>query len=430
MTDYKYVSATPIEIPHDALVILMGPAGAGKSFFAARYFSNSEIVSSDGCRALVCDDETEQRYNDLAFAVFHEIIRARLKIGVLTVADATNLTKEARQTLRGIAKEFKRPVVLLQFVTSKHHALDQNASRQRKVPERVIDKHYLTMEQNVKLLEREGYDALYQVTPQNYYDIVRVDNRNVVMGSGFDVIGDVHGCWDELSRLIFALGYKGSHDELGDYRIRHPEGRKLVFVGDFTDRGPHNVEVLRAVSEMVSNGDAFAVGGNHDRKLERWMRGNPVRISHGLDITIRQIEAYCTLEERSELHGFLKELPYQLRLRVRGAPDLIVAHAGITYQSVGKDTEKARAECNFGVVNGFDEKGRPNRDLEGFITTWDGVPEYFVFGHVIQKTIEWRGQTIGIDGGCVGGKDLVALSWPERTITKQPALNTYYEMDW
>lgn len=47
----------------------------------------------------------------------------------------------------------------------------------------------------------------------------------------YDVIGDIHGCYNELIELIEKLGYQ-NHD--GD--LSHPEGRKLVFLGDLTDR--------------------------------------------------------------------------------------------------------------------------------------------------------------------------------------------------
>lgn len=75
---------------------------------------------------------------------------------------------------------------------------------------------------------------------------------------GFDFIGDIHGFATELKRLLGNLGY---HKKEGVYS--HPE-RTAVFVGDFIDRGPENLEVVRIVRNMVSAGSAKAIMGNHE----------------------------------------------------------------------------------------------------------------------------------------------------------------------
>jgi len=80
-----------IILPPRALVVLVGGSGAGKSWWARRHFLETEVVSSDRCRALVSDDEADQRVNREAFAVFYSIVRQRLSLGRLTVADSTAL---------------------------------------------------------------------------------------------------------------------------------------------------------------------------------------------------------------------------------------------------------------------------------------------------------------------------------------------------
>jgi predicted MPP superfamily phosphohydrolase len=75
----------------------------------------------------------------------------------------------------------------------------------------------------------------------------------------YDVIGDIHGHADELHALLAKLGYenrKGTHT--------HPEGRKVVFLGDYIDRGPQIREVLQTVRGMVDSGNAHAILGNHE----------------------------------------------------------------------------------------------------------------------------------------------------------------------
>jgi protein phosphatase len=90
-----------VHLPADALVVLVGPAGCGKSTFASHRFAPTQIVSSDGCRALVSDAEDDPRASRDAFALMHFIVDKRLKRGRLTVADATNVMPEKRRELRG-----------------------------------------------------------------------------------------------------------------------------------------------------------------------------------------------------------------------------------------------------------------------------------------------------------------------------------------
>ena len=76
-----------------------------------------------------------------------------------------------------------------------------------------------------------------------------------------DIVGDVHGEFAALDRLMTALGY----DDAG----RHPVGRRLVFVGDLTDRGPDSPAVLDRVAAMVGAGRAQCIVGNHELNLLR-----------------------------------------------------------------------------------------------------------------------------------------------------------------
>lgn len=75
----------------------------------------------------------------------------------------------------------------------------------------------------------------------------------------YDIIPDIHGHHDKLIALLEKLGYRPD----GPTR-RHPEGRKVVFLGDFIDRGPKVREVLHTVRGLMDAGDALAVMGNHE----------------------------------------------------------------------------------------------------------------------------------------------------------------------
>ena len=105
----------PLIIPECALVVLIGPSGAGKSTFAQRHFRPTEVLSSDACRALVADSETDQAATPEAFEVLHFIAAKRLAAGRLTVIDATNVQPEARRPLLALAREYHCLAVAIVF---------------------------------------------------------------------------------------------------------------------------------------------------------------------------------------------------------------------------------------------------------------------------------------------------------------------------
>ena len=76
---------------------------------------------------------------------------------------------------------------------------------------------------------------------------------------GYDLIGDVHGCAQSLERLLQVLGYQKI---AGSYR--HPKQRQVIFLGDIVDRGPRIREALHLVRDMVEQGSALMILGNHE----------------------------------------------------------------------------------------------------------------------------------------------------------------------
>jgi protein phosphatase len=106
----------------------------------------------------------------------------------------------------------------------------------------------------------------------------------------FDIIGDIHGCFDELQELLAQLGYLAEKNGDG-YTVKIPEGRKAIFLGDLVDRGPRIPDVLKLVMGMVESGTALCVPGNHDMKLLQKLRGKDMKIAHGLSDSLAQLEA-------------------------------------------------------------------------------------------------------------------------------------------
>ena len=252
------------------------------------------------------------------------------------------------------------------------------------------------------------------VTPEEM--AARIDRRDE--HGLFDIIGDVHGCFDELSELLALLGYQADFVA----GMRHP-GRRVVFVGDLVDRGPKILETVTLAREMVASGQAFCVPDNHDNKLLRYLRGNPVHIGHGLETSIAQIEALPRAERADWIAAyeqFVATLPNHLIL---DEGRLVVAHAGIREADQGRDSPRIRAFTLYGATTGkTDDEGLPIR--LNWAADYSGSAAV-VYGHTPVAEPVWQNNTINMDTGCVFGGRLTALRWPERELVSVPARRVY-----
>jgi protein phosphatase len=239
----------------------------------------------------------------------------------------------------------------------------------------------------------------------------------------FDIVGDVHGCADELEELLARLGYGVSRAGQHGRRIKTaaPPGRRLIFVGDLVDRGPRSPDVLRIVMSLVEAGHALAVPGNHDVKFLRWLDSRQVKMSHGLDRTVAQLEGESP-EFRASVKSFLAGLPSHVWLE---EGQLAVAHAGIKDEMLGRISGEVRRFCLYGETSGeTDEFGLPIR--YHWAAEYKGATS-IVYGHTPVPDAEWFNRTICIDTGCCFGGKLSALRWPEQEIVSVPAAKVYSE---
>ena len=233
----------------------------------------------------------------------------------------------------------------------------------------------------------------------------------------FDLIGDVHGCLEELLLLLAHLGYDVRLDALGrPDGASHPDGRTAVLLGDLVDRGPDVAGVLRLVLGMLVAGDARAVLGNHDDKLRRALLGHDVEITGGLDRSLQQLAQEPEAFRATVVETFAA-LPAHL---VLDGGRLVVAHAGLAERYHGHESARVRALCLFGPTTGAtDEQGLPDRVPWADDYRGDAV---VVYGHTPTAAREWRNGTVCIDGGCVFGGALVALRYPEREFVEVAAV--------
>ncbi len=340
-----------IDLPQLSLVVLVGVSGAGKSTFARRHFKSTEILTSDFCRALVSDDENDQTATGDAFAVLHFIAGRRLARGMLTVVDATNVSPEARKPLIELAREHHVLPVAVVFDLPMSILEERTRTRtDRSLGSHVLRNQRGQLRRSLRDLQREGFRHVWILRSPEEVEAVEVERRPLLVPTAeaehgpFDLIGDVHGCGDELEELLAGLGY--GRDEAGVWR--HPQERKAVFLGDLVDRGPRVPDVLRIVMRMVQAGAALCVPGNHDEKLLRWLRGKKVRIAHGLEQSIEQLEAE-TPGFRADAATFLDGLVSHY---VLDGGRLVAAHAGMKQEMQGRASGRVRAFALYGETTG------------------------------------------------------------------------------
>lgn len=149
-----------LHIPRFALVVLCGPAGSGKSTFAARHFPATAVVSSDRCRAMLADDEDNRAVSREAFDLFHTIIDRRLRFGRLAVADSTALRREARAVLLEIGRRYGAPVEVIVFDVAEDRCYHHDTLRARRVGRPVIAQQVRLLHEALRMIPQEGFDAV------------------------------------------------------------------------------------------------------------------------------------------------------------------------------------------------------------------------------------------------------------------------------
>lgn len=422
-----------INIPELSLVLLVGASGAGKSTFAKKHFLSTEIVSSDACRGMVSNDENNLDATNDAFDLLFYIIGKRLKNGLLTVVDATNVQSESRKKLIRLAREYHTlPVAIVLDLPQEVSEMRNEVREDRNFGKHVIRLQKQQLRKSLRNLKREGFRRVFILKSEEEVNAVtgivrdKLYNNKQEEKGPFDIIGDVHGCFNELYQLLTKLGYQIT--ELEDqekpnygYQVVAPDKRKVVFVGDLVDRGPNSPGVLKLVMSMVHNGVAFCVPGNHDMKLRKWLEGKKVSINHGLEQTIEQLAQETDLF-KMELKEFLYGL---ISHYVFDGGKLVVAHAGITEEMQGRGSGAVRAFCLYGETTGeIDEFGLPVR--YNWASEYRGKAKV-VYGHTPIPKAEWLNRTIDIDTGCVFGGSLTALRYPEEELVSVTAEKVYCE---
>lgn len=369
-----------MKVKYPCLLVLCGPSGTGKSTWAEQ-FPLSYTVSSDEIRYILTDDENNQYANSEVFDLFYTIIRKRLLLGRVTIADSTALDKRTRDELLKIAKETNVPAYLVLADTPIEKTLENNSGRARQVPESTIRKQFDQFNNlstsddwaGIFSMQDVEFDMPYSITiPEPYY-----------------VIADVHGMYDKMIALNNKI----------------PFGAPRIYTGDIVDRGPDTKKCINHIMPQVQAGYGFCVQGNHDNKLLRALKGNKIEWNDD----IRRSYDELNLPIKQDYIDFLESLPPYLIVN----NNVIVTHAGIKDSMIGSADKHTRDFCLYGKFIGTDENGKVLRQ--------DWAQDYYgsrtiIYGHTVVPEVRFLNNTICVDtGACFGGM-LSAIEMPSREV--------------
>ncbi|WP_457641852.1 metallophosphoesterase [Persephonella sp.] len=233
----------------------------------------------------------------------------------------------------------------------------------------------------------------------------------------YAIIGDIHGCFLEFERLV--------------NKIRKEYGKDtfIISVGDTVDRGDYNIETIEFCFYLKKEGNFIEIQSNHNRKFVKWLKGKNVRISYGMQKTVNEFLALPEerqIELREEYIKYYSECPLYLIIN----DNVVVAHAGIKDDMIGKTGDKIKSFVLYGKTTGrYTEKGFPERlDWTKDRILRPDSPK-IVYGHVVYDEPYINNRCYGIDTGCVLGNKLTAYIPDEERFIYQKAEKVYFSFD-
>src|SRR6266702_425627 len=147
-------------LPDPALVVLLGPSGSGKSFWAAQRYRPDEVVSSDRLRALVGSGEHDLDASADAFALLDQIVAARLRRGLTAVVDTLGLDPARRRSYLALARSSGTPAVAVLLDTDPAECRRRNRARGMPVPAPVLAGQLRRMRAAAEQIRGEGWDLV------------------------------------------------------------------------------------------------------------------------------------------------------------------------------------------------------------------------------------------------------------------------------
>lgn len=440
-------------LPYAGIVLLVGPSNSGKTTWLRQLIEegtlqSSEVIGSDDFRKLVGDVEhidwkgyppeeadslyeEYQRISTEAFAMMSNLLEARCRLNKLTVIDATHLYAEDRARYIELAKRHHLPIVGIIFDLEQNVLLERDKQRDNPRGSRRVKQQFQVFKREKRSIKREGFTfARFVSNPEDVTVTRHLNNPlHVAADQGIDVIGDVHGCYEEMIELLEKLGYAENEENL----YVHPEGRTFLSLGDIMSRGPASLKTIDFFIRHIDAGLARMIDSNHGWKVLRWLDGRNVSMKHGDELVVEEFLDYeetngaeATNQFKSAVRELLKRAPSHLILTKQGIPTAVCTHAGIKDEFIGKSSPAISDFCRYGDSDGMDAFGKPIRKDW---TVHHKTKQLIIWGHDPKQRPLMNNETINIDQGVVFGGELTALRYPERQFVSVKAKRDYVQSE-
>lgn len=379
------------------LYILTGLPGSGKSTLLEN-LPEHLIVSSDKLRRMLLGsrigldeygsyESIPEDSNQVVFKMILDIIEEKARLGLTTFLDFTALTESDRSRYANIAAKYGMETEILIFDTPIEEVKENNRNRKKKVGNYVIDR----MNED---FVRESKIKYHLISRETEIEL----KINSIKEDLIDPIGDIHGLMKLTKELLVKMGYT-----VTDKNISHPEGRKLLFLGDFIDRGPDSLEVVELIKFAVSKGH-YAIIGNHEQKLitsyEQFRNGKEVKGGISGKITLMNLIKRSQKDQLSIIN-FLKSLPFYYTYE--GRTKVLFTHANIVH---GDPVLLTKQEAIYGAAR---RGSTLDTDLNYQELLNMGINKYnLIRGHIpqisIQRNVVSLEEEQAFEGNLVGGR--------------------------
>lgn len=345
----------------NTLILMIGAPGSGKTTYCEEKLQGYYRISED-----------DQGLN----GHFEEFNNAIYRKEPLIVIDRINSQRGQRGRYLYSAKKagYKTKIILLNAEKTECISRCKNKKKYKNLKLEDAIKSVNTYFSGLQFPSKKEADEIEIIGPSPYFveisDITKeIGERNYI------VVGDIHGCLDELIEMLETTGFNRDEDV-------------LISVGDLIDRGPKIRETIEFVTSLPR---FYMVRGNHEDKHVRLHKNNNVKISNGMRETINSFGGKIP----ENVIQLFKDAPLILKI-----PSGYVVHAG--FDPTMLPEEQHKSDCifmrYFGGENYFDNAGGIN-----WYKLWPNDGPRVYFGHDPDKSGRCCGSIFHLDGGCVFG---------------------------
>jgi len=245
-----------INIKQDALVVLVGAMGTGKSTFARNQFAKHHIVETDFIREQLSGDFGNQDCSKTAFEIFFATVEARAKAGILTVLDSTG-NQSVIEHAKTIAKKYNRPLIAIMFPELDASEITEERFKHRWKKKSIYNRQ-------VQRISNQIIPDEYTVYKLNANDGVMID---------YEVYSDAHKLDPKFSYVVIP-DLHGEYRVLEEYinRYKDDDNVKFISLGDIVDRGESSYKTFNLLFNLIADGKLDNVVSNHCNKFYRWLK--------------------------------------------------------------------------------------------------------------------------------------------------------------